>query len=224
MKDVYDICYQTHKIGIKNKPGYKPPTILADPISADKDWLHSYSYEMTNNIGINLSKEQSALIRVYANPVENCEWDYDIKDPKNKTNNWPETMFKLGSQFNLMDFSSDDENLIAQLNFFFGPGDGATEKEQRQGIVYYETKKCKSGKDREKENKKELKSKIRNEPEGCLAGKNQEAIDIRQRVEYQMDDDPDRCGYGKIYKGFPFALKPFTLQIPTKIKININQF
>jgi hypothetical protein len=124
MKDVYDICYQTHKMDVTYKPGYKPNSATSGEQSGNKDWLHSYSYEMASNIGTNLSKNNFALIRTYPNPVENCNWDYDVKDPKNKTNMWPDTMFKLGSQFNLMDFSSNDENLIAYLNFFFGPGDG----------------------------------------------------------------------------------------------------
>ena len=222
MGSVYDICYQSHKMDIKTKPGFKAASLLADPTSADKDWLHSYSYEFSNNIGSNISKTASALVRIYPNPVASCEWDYDIKDPKNKTNFWPETMFKIGSQFNLMDFASDDENFISYLNFFFGPGDGTTDAEMKRGIVYYDTDKCASLKKLKKNNKKEMKAKIQDEPEGCLKGKNAEAIDIRQTVEYRMDDDPDRCGYGKIYKGYPFALKPFSLQVPTKIQIDTS--
>ena len=82
--------------------------------------------------------------------------------------------------------------------------------------MYYETEKCSSKKSRDKNNKKEIKEKIRDEPEGCLAGKNKKLMNTRQRVEYRMDEDPDRCGYGKIYKGYPFALKPFSLQVQTK--------
>tara|TARA_Y100000389_G_scaffold204843_1_gene260091 strand:- start:6610 stop:8394 length:1785 start_codon:yes stop_codon:yes gene_type:complete len=223
MKNIYDICYQSLKIDVKHKPGFKPPSFLKDPTSANKDWLQDYSYEDSNNLGTNISKGESALVRIHPTPTKNCNWDYDIKDPKNKVNNWPETMFKIGSQFNLMDFASDDENLIAYLNFFFGPGDGVTEEEKDMGIIYYETGKCPSNEKFLKDKEKEMNSKLQNEPKGCLAGKNKESIDIRQRVEYQMNDDPDRCGYGKIYKGYAFALKPFNLQIPMTLKIDTTK-
>lgn len=223
MKEVYDICYQSLKIDVKHKPGFKPPSFLKDPTSANKDWLQDYSYEDSNNIGTNISKTESVLVRIHPTPTKNCNWDYDIKHPKNKENHWPDTMFKIGSQFNLMDFGSDDDNLTAYLNFFFGPGDGVTEEEKNMGVIHYETGKCPSNKEFLKNKNNEMDEKLQNEPEGCLAGKNKEAIDIRQRVEYRMNDDPDRCGYGKIYKGYPFALKPFNLQIPMKLKIDTNK-